>query len=469
MSFLRALPVILPPACGLFQSTSYKTTLTPGQHGLVQALEHDKLLARVGQKDEDTMPKAAITPKLDEAIVRALAETHAYRSGMPQSPLVTPDGRAVLFLRAEARKPAQALYKLDLATNRLLRLSAPEEVFKNPEQVSPAERERRERLRLTATGFTSFELSPDGLSILLPLASHIFVFDRMTGTVRELPVDGAFDAHLSPDGKRVAYVRDNDVRILDIDGKSPETTVTRGGTERKPHGMAEFIAQEEFDRVRGYWFAPDGKRILFEEADQTNVEVLSIADASKPEREPQKSYYPRPGKANADLNFGVISTGGGAPTWIEWDKKKFPYVATVRWDEGSPLTMYVLDRTQKNGALLAVDDKTGKTHALLEEHDDVWLNVDTTVPRWMPDGKSFVWSTERNGSWSSSCARSRATSRARSRSSPRGRDTGRSSISTPTRSAWCSSRARSPPRGLSGRSPSEGARRSSSVPHAAWS
>ena len=396
---VRALPLLLVASCGLFQSESYKTTLSPGQHGLVQSLEHDRGLAKAGKEDEDTAPKPPTEPKLDESIVRALAETHYYRSGTPQSAVVTPNGQAVLFLRAEARKPAQALFKLDLSTGRLLRLCAPDEVFKNPEQVSPAERERRERLRLTATGFTSFELSPDALSILLPLASHLFIFDRMTGNVRELPVDGAFDAHLTPDGKRVAYVRDNDVRILDIDGKSPETTITRGGTDKKPHGMAEFIAQEEFDRVRGWWFAPDGKRIVFEEPDQTNVEVMSIGDAAKPEREPEKSFYPRPGKANADLNFGIIGTSGGTPLWIDWDKKKFPYVATMRWEEGAPLTMYVLDRTQKNGALLAVDDKTGKTHALLEEHDDAWLNVDTSVPRWMPDGKSFVWSTERNGSW----------------------------------------------------------------------
>jgi dipeptidyl-peptidase-4 len=254
-------------------------------------------------------------------------------------------------------------------------------------------------MRQTATGFTSFELTPDGLAILLPLAGHLFVFDRLTGTVRELPVDGAFDPHLSPDGKRVAYIRDNDVRILDIDGKSPETTITRGGTEKKPHGMAEFIAQEEFDRERGFWFAPEGKRVAFEEVDESGVEVLSIADASHPEREPERSYYPRAGKANADVHFGIISTAGGAATWVEWDHKKFPYVATVRWDDGAPLTMYVLDRAQKNGELLAVDDKTGKTHALLTEHDEAWINVDPSVPRWMPDGKSFIWSTERNGSW----------------------------------------------------------------------
>lgn len=396
-------PLLFLTACGAFGGeSSWKTPLASnaGGHGLVTSLQKDKALASAAAaQQKDVMPIAVPVAKLDESIVRALAETHAYRSGMPQSPVVTPDGRAVLFLRAEARRPAQSLYKLDLATSRLTRLCSPDEVFKNPDALSPAERERRERLRQTATGFTSFELTPDGLSILLPLASHLFVFDRMTGNVRELPVDNVFDPHLTPDGKRVVYVRDNDVRILDLDGKSPEVTITRGGTDKKPHGMAEFIAQEEFDRERGFWVSPDAKHVVFEEIDQSGVETLSIMDPSHPERDPDKAFYPRAGKPNAATSFGIISTSGGQATWIEWDQKKFPYVTTVRWDDGAPLTMYVLDRAQKNGELLAVDEKTGKTHALLAEHDDVWLNVDTSVPRWMPDGKSFVWSTERNGSW----------------------------------------------------------------------
>jgi len=400
MALRHAFLAVSLSACGLFQSNDAKSPLaTAGHgHGLASALARDHALA--ASRHTEDVPSAALSGKLDESIIRALADTHQFRSGMPQHAVVTPSGQAVIFLRAEARRPAQSLYKLDISTGHVMRLCSPDEVFKSPDQMSAAERARRERLRQTATGFTSFEITPDGLSIVLPLAGHLFVFDRRNGSVRELPVDGAFDPHLSPDGTRVAYVRDNDVRILDLDGKSAEVTLTRGGTDKKPHGMAEFIAQEEFDRERGFWFSPDGKHVAFEEADQSGVETLTIPDLAHPEREPQRPFYPRAGKANAKLAFGILSSsGGGQATWVQWDAKKYPYVATVRWDDGAPLTMYVLDREQKNGELLAVDEKTGKTRSLLTEHDDAWLNVDTSVPRWMPDGKSFLWSTERNGSW----------------------------------------------------------------------
>jgi len=101
----RALFPLLLAGCGIFGGggESWKTPLSGGGHGLVTSLQKDKSLTS-SQKQDDVMPAAVPVAKLDENIVRALAETHAYRSGTPQSPVVTPDGRAVLFLRAEARK-----------------------------------------------------------------------------------------------------------------------------------------------------------------------------------------------------------------------------------------------------------------------------------------------------------------------------------------------------------------------------
>ena len=50
----------------------------------------------------------------------------------------------------------------------------------------------------------------------------------------------------------------------------------------------------------------------------------------------------------------------------------------------------MIDRVQQNAALLAVDAKTGTSHVLLTEQDAAWINVDLTVPRWLPDGSGIV-------------------------------------------------------------------------------
>jgi dipeptidyl-peptidase 4 len=71
----------------------------------------------------------------------------------------------------------------------------------------------------------------------------------------------------------------------------------------------------------------------------------------------------------------------------------------VTWPEKGPLTLVVQNRAQTEEKVLAVDTRTGRTTELLVERDDAWLNLDQSVPRWLPDGSGFLWSSERSGSW----------------------------------------------------------------------
>jgi dipeptidyl-peptidase 4 len=341
----------------------------------------------------------APAPQVDREFIRRLALTKSFQFGTPVGATPTPDGKSVIFLRAKARDRSQSLYELDLAKGRAKELLAPEAVAKGPETLSPEERARRERMRVTTAGFTSFELSRDGARVLVTLSGRLYVLTRATGAVKELKTGegAAIDPHLSPDGKHVAYVRGADVCTVSTEDDAKEVAVTRGGTTTRTHGLAEFVAQEELERFRGFWWSPDGTKILYEEADSTKVDVFAIPDVLHPDREPDRTRYPRPGRPNADVRLGLVAATGGATTWLAWDRDKFPYVATVTWEK-SQLAIYALDRTQKDGALFAADPQTGKTTTLLAEHDDAWLNVDPSVPRFLPDGR-FLWSTERGGEW----------------------------------------------------------------------
>jgi dipeptidyl-peptidase-4 len=355
-------------------------------------------------------------PPPDLDLLRAMAQTRGYHLGAPAHATVTPDGSAVVFLRSAARDPKQSLYEMDVRTGEVRLLASPEAVLKGPESLSPEERVRRERMRVRTTGFTSLELSHDGAHALVTLSGRLFVVDRATGKARELPTGAgaAIDPHFSPDGTRVAYVRDDDVYSIAIDSQGEsagvlharrplagggEVRVTRGGGEHLTHGLAEFVAEEELDRTRGFWWAPDGGRLLYEEADTKDVDVLSIADPFRPEQPPQRIAYPRPGHSNASLRFGIVPAAGGATTWVQWERARFPYVAQAAWPEGGPPLLFVLDRLQDVGQLLAVDVATGKTKVLVEEHDAAWVNVDPSVPRWLRDGSGFLWSSERGGDW----------------------------------------------------------------------
>ena len=158
---------------------------------------------------------AVSRPDAAPDFLRAFAETRAFTLGRPSRIQIVPDGSAVLFLRSPPRDPTLGLYQLTLdgATGQTRELVTPAQLLGGAaEQLSEAEKARRERMRVTERGFTSFLLSPDGSQVLLPLSGNLYLLDRNTGAVRRLPLpDGAaIDPRFSPDGQRVAFVLAND-------------------------------------------------------------------------------------------------------------------------------------------------------------------------------------------------------------------------------------------------------------------
>jgi dipeptidyl-peptidase-4 len=348
------------------------------------------------------------------------AKTRGFTLGRPQRAIPTPDGKAVLFLRATATSPELRLHELDVQSGRVREILTPAQLLKGAEEsLSPEEKARRERMRQSHRGFTTFELSRDGSLLLIPFGGKLYTVSRVSGEVTEQtplgdngqPLEAAggepaFDPQLSPDGKLVAYVRGRDLYVLDLRTRK-ERRLTQSQHPLVTNGLAEFIAQEELHRFTGFFWSPDSQQIAFTEVDNRPVETLYLPDALRPELPPQPLRYPRPGTDNAVVRLGIISVTGsaagsgggkaGAPRFVEWARDKFPYIATVVWSERSPLLVTVLSRTQKDLELYAVDDKTLQVRRLLAEHGDAWVNLDQDVPKPLKDGSGFLWTSEQSG------------------------------------------------------------------------
>ncbi len=350
----------------------------------------------------NTRLAAAAPPDASAQTLRDLAETQNYTLGSPINARPTPDGKAVLFLRSGPRDRVRHLYEMDVADGKTRELLTPAEVLGGAsEHLSAAEKARRERQRQTARGFASFTLSDDGASILLPLSGKLYVVRRADRHVTELAGDDWLDARFSPSGEYVGGVLGNEVQVVNV-ATGKRVQLTHGATETLTHGVAEFVAQEEMDRFTGFWWSPDSQSIAYEEADLSPVDTLYIPDPASPNAAPAAFRYPRAGTANANVRLGIVGVNGGPTRWVTWDTAKYPYLCRVVWKEKrAPLTVTVMNRAQQEEAVLAADAASGATRLLLVERDPAWLNLDrdNAIPRWLPSGNGFLWTTERGGDW----------------------------------------------------------------------
>ncbi len=320
---------------------------------------------------------------------RQYARTLRYTVGAPRSFSVAPDGSRVVFLRSRSGSDrANLLWTLDTATGEE-RIAADPAVLLGggEEDLSPAERARRERSREGSAGVVGYALDAEGRQAAFALSGRLFTADLLTGDARELPAQGPLlDPRISPDGAHVAYANTaGELRLTRTDGTGDRTLAEPDGPN-VTWGQAEFIAQEEIDRDRGFWWSPDGERLLVERADDSPVRRWWIADPANPDREPAEVAYPAAGTPNAEVGLWLIDLQGGR-TEVSWDHEAFPYLARVHWSKGGVPLLLVQSRDQRAQRVLGLDVATGGTEVLLEERDEAWLEAFPGVPAWTPDGK----------------------------------------------------------------------------------
>jgi len=338
-------------------------------------------------------PPVVPPPVPEDPFLRQWADTFGFRAGRPVGVKLSRDGRTAFFLRSGPRSRVLSLFEADVASGTVREIAGPD-ALGGVRDPTEAEAARQERQRSIARGISGYEPSRDGARIAIASAGRLFVLERASGRIRQVAED-VVDPRFSPDGRSVAYVKGRDLHVLELAG-GKERRLTRSIGPKVTSGLAEFVAQEEMRREEGFWWSPDGRMLAFAEVDEAPVETWTLCDPARPQRPCRMLAYPAAGKANARVRLGVVRAAGGSPVWVRWDDGRFPYLATVRWQEGGPLAILVQDRRQRVEQLLAVDPETGATRLLLEERDEDWLTLDQQFPAFRRDG-SFYWFTERNG------------------------------------------------------------------------
>jgi dipeptidyl-peptidase-4 len=309
---------------------------------------------------------------------RLNARTRRFSLGHPRTISVCAQGARVLFLRSAAGDDARTgLYAIDLPDGEERTLIAPH----SDERLSAAELARRERVRESGSGVVSYAADDAGRVVAVVLAGGLAVVDADTATLAELDVPGpCFDPRPDPTGRHIAYVSGRELRVVAVDG-SGDRTLAADDAESVFWGRAEFVASEEMDRYRGYWWSPDGSALLAARVDEAPVAQWWIADPAQPQTAPTPVRYPAAGTADADVTLWLLTLDGERRE-IRWDHAGFPYLGRVTWTAGDRPVIAVVSPDQHTVRYAAVDVADGSTSVLVDDTDEAWTDLFGGVPAW---------------------------------------------------------------------------------------
>ncbi len=224
---------------------------------------------------------------------------------------------------------------------------------------------------------------------LLDLASSHF--SRLTHTPEEESVP-----RFSPDGRRVAFVRRNDLYVIDLSTRA-ETRLTRDGSDTVLDGVLSWVYWEEIFNhgEAGYWWSPDSSSIAFLRTDESPVSLVTFVDIAPAVPRLITQRYPKAGGANPLVTLGIVEVESGATVFVDPHDAPWEYVVGVTWlPDGRRVAVQATNRAQTRLDLYFADRATGKATHVLSDPDSAW--VDQQELQFLPDGR-FVWSSQRDG------------------------------------------------------------------------
>jgi len=314
---------------------------------------------------------------------RALSATQRGTAGQPRSFTLSADGRRCCYLRAkDADDPRLALWLLDVGGVPQLLVDPGD--LGDETRVADAERVRRERTRERAAGITSFTATPEVDLVVFAHDGRLHVVTTADGARRTLTTGGqVVDPRPSPTGRHVAWVTDGALQVADVDSGATRVIAVDDDPE-VTWGLAEFIAAEEMGRLRGWWWSPDGSAIAACRVDTSRVDRWWLHEPITPGVAPRSLAYPAAGGTNAAVELSVVDLGGEHDP-VTWDADRWPYLAVVRWDQRTPLTLAVQSRDQRELQILTAPDDGGAAQPARLVSGDPWVELVPGAPRWTPD------------------------------------------------------------------------------------
>ncbi len=229
---------------------------------------------------------------------------------------------------------------------------------------------------------------------------HFFVCDVKSKEIQAISdPSGAKISHptFSPDAKKVAFVRENNLYVLDLASKK-ETAITQDGEWNKIiNGMCDWVYEEEFSFTKAFFWSPDSKHIAYYRFDESEVPVFNMNYYNGLYPELYSFKYPKAGEKNAIVDIYIYEVAKGLSIKANLGEEKDQYIPRLKWIPGiNQLCATRLNRYQNFLELLSVNPSTGASKIIYSEDSKTYVEVTDNL-FFDETGSEFYITSEKEG------------------------------------------------------------------------
>lgn len=243
--------------------------------------------------------------------------------------------------------------------------------------------------------FDGFSLSPDEKHLLIyadsepiyrrSFKANYYTFEIRRNLLKPLSEGGKQQvAVYSPNGRMVAFVRDNNIYIKKLD-YGTEVAVTRDGEQNKIiNGAPDWVYEEEFAMTSTLQWSPDDATLAFVKFDESQVPLYSfqLYEGYCPALPEYRFYpgsfaykYPVAGETNSQVSVFSYTVDTRALKKMNLPLTADSYIPRIQFTpDPNRLAVVSLNRTQNQMDIYTVNPKSGVSKLLLRETDKAWID-----------------------------------------------------------------------------------------------
>jgi dipeptidyl-peptidase-4 len=203
-------------------------------------------------------------------------------------------------------------------------------------------------------------------------------------------------AKFSPDGRRIAFVRANDLWVKEL-RTGAETRLTADGSDDIINGTTDWVYEEELGLRDAFRWSPDSKRLAFWRFDQTAVPAFPIVDELGVYPRVSTLRYPKAGAANSRVTIHVIGADGSNRHALDVGPDTAQYIPRLEWIDADSISVLRVPRRQVQLDVMLVSATSGTGRAVVTERDSAYVNVEGEPVVWLTDRQRFLLRSDRSG------------------------------------------------------------------------
>ena len=228
----------------------------------------------------------------------------------------------------------------------------------------------------------------------------IFLLDMASSEFKRITDSNEEESavRFSPDGKKLSFVRDNNLFVYDIEEKK-QKQITEDGSDTILNGTLTWVYWEEiFGREdTAYWWSEDSSKIAYLKTDQSPVYVMQFVDFKPWNPEVTKQYYPKAGQNNPVVKVCVADAEGRELSRFDSSRYPYEYIARVKWlPDNKRICVETLNRDQTKLDMYFMESDGSKVEHILTETDAGWVEMSDDL-YFLKDDKGFIWQSQRSG------------------------------------------------------------------------